>query len=390
MKTNKKWMILVAFVSIFGLAMSTGIRGILVPNFIESFGVTDGQIGMLFTATTFFSVFAIYFGSQWGERFGLKKVILISQLLNGVLFLAVSQIQNYTFFVIGYSLIQFCVSLLIISLNTMATVIQVRYPAILVNLVHFFFGLGLTLSQRTGGELVSRGFDWVDLFQMVGVLFFVTAALTFFMKEPNAMTGAARVRLNALPHKAYLALLALGVGFYVASELQTANWIVYYLKTIYNFAEDKAGEISAVFFGLFTIGRLLGGLIAEKLGYVRSVVVFTASASVLYISGMLLGEAGLYLIAGSGFFYSLVFPMVTIILARDFGQFRATAIALVSTAGNLMTLITSLLIGGVTDWAGIGTGYWIIPISIALSALSFMLAFGRQRKFSSPTGSDLQ
>lgn len=380
MKTNKKWMILVAFVSIFGLAMSTGIRGILVPNFIESFGVTDGQIGVLFTATTFFSVFAIYFGSQWGERFGLKKVILISQLLNGVLFLAVSQIQNYTFFVIGYSLIQFCVSLLIISLNTMATVIQVRYPAILVNLVHFFFGLGLTLSQRTGGELVSRGFDWVDLFQMVGVLFFVTAALTFFMKEPNTMTGAARVRLSALPHKAYLALLALGVGFYVASELQTANWIVYYLKTIYNFAENKAGEISAVFFGLFTIGRLLGGLIAEKLGYVRSVVIFTASASVLYISGMLLGEAGLYLIAGSGFFYSLVFPMVTIILARDFGQFRATAIALVSTAGNLMTLITSLLIGGVTDWVGIGTGYWVIPISIALSALSFMLAFGRHRK----------
>jgi fucose permease len=380
LKTNKKWMILVAFVSIFGLAMSTGIRGILVPNFIESFGVTDGQIGMLFTATTFFSVFAIYFGSQWGERFGLKKIILIAQLLNGVLFLAVSQIQSYTLFVIGYSLIQFCVSLLIISLNTMATVIQVRYPAILVNLVHFFFGLGLTLSQRVGGELVSRGFDWVDLFQMVGILFFVTAALTFFMKEPNAMTGAAKVRLSALPHKAYLALIALGVGFYVASELQTANWIVYYLKTIYNFAEDKAGEISAVFFGLFTIGRLLGGMIAEKLGYVRSVVVFTACASVLYMCGMLLGEAGLYLIAGSGFFYSLVFPMVTIILARDFGQFRATAIALVSTAGNLMTLITSLLIGGVTDWVGIGIGYWVIPISITLSALSFMAAFGRQRK----------
>lgn len=387
MKTNKKWMILVAFVSIFGLAISTGIRGILVPNFIDSFGVTDGQIGMLFTATTFFSVFAIYFGSQWGERFGLKKIILISQLLNGVLFLAVSQIQSYTLFVIGYSLIQFCVSLLIISLNTMATVIQVRYPAILVNLVHFFFGLGLTFSQRAGGELVSRGYDWVDLFQLVGVLFFVTSALTFFMREPNAVTGAARVQLSALPHKAYLALLALGVGFYVASELQTANWIVYYLKTIYSFAEDKAGEISAVFFGLFTIGRLLGGVIAEKLGYVRSVVVFTACASVLYIGGMLLGKAGLYLIAGSGFFYSLVFPMVTIILARDFGQFRATAIALVSTAGNLMTLITSLLIGGVTDWVGIGTGYWVIPISIALSALSFMVAFGRQ---SQQTGSDLQ
>jgi len=384
LKTNKKWMITVAFVSIFGLAISTGIRGLLVPNFIESFGVTDGQISMLFTATTFFSVFAIYFGSQWGERFGLKKIIFISQLLNGILFLIVSQVKDFTLFVIGYSLIQFCVSLLIISLNTMATVIQVRYPAILVNLVHFFFGLGLTLSQRAGGELVTRGFDWVDLFQMVGILFFVTASLTFFMNEPNAMVGAARVKLSALPHKAYLALLALGVGFYVASELQTANWIVYYLKTIYNFAEDQAGEISAVFFGLFTIGRLLGGVIAEKLGYVRSVVVFTVSASVLYISGMLLGESGLYLIAGSGFFYSLVFPMVTIILARDFGQFRATAIALVSTAGNLMTLVTSLLIGGVTNWIGIGMSYWVIPISIALSALSFMLAFGRQRKLDGP------
>ena len=120
-------------------------------------------------------------------------------------------------------------------------------------------------------------------------------------------------------------------------------------------------------------------MIAEKLGYVRSVVVFTVSASVLYVSGMLLGERGLYLIAGAGFFYSLVFPMVTIILARDFGQFRATAIALVSTAGNLMTLITSLLIGGITDWIGIGTGYWVIPVAIVLSSASFIVAFGRQR-----------
>jgi MFS family permease len=93
-----------------------------------------------------------------------------------------------------------------------------------------------------------------------------------------------------------------------------------------------------------------------------------------------LGAKGLYLIAGSGFFYSLVFPMVTIILARDFGQFRSTAIALVSTAGNLMTLITSLLIGGLTDWVGIGISYWIIPICIALSALSFMIAFSRKRE----------
>ncbi|SCZ78451.1 MFS transporter [Acidaminobacter hydrogenoformans] len=379
MKTNKKWMIATAFASIFGLAISTGIRGILVPNFIDSFGVTDGQIGMLFTATTFFSVFAIYYGSQWGERVGLKKVILSAQVVSGLLFLAVSQVSGYTLFVIGYSMIQFCISLLIISLNTMATVIQVRYPAILVNLVHFFFGLGLTFSQRAGGELVARGFDWVDLFRMVGILYFLTAAMTFFMKEPNTILRAERVKLRTLPNKGYLALLAMGVGFYVASELQTANWIVYYLKTMYDFAEDRAGGVSAIFFGLFTIGRLLGGVIAEKLGYVRSVVVFTVSASVLYVSGMLLGELGLYLIAGAGFFYSLVFPMVTIILARDFGQFRATAIALVSTAGNLMTLITSLLIGGMTDWIGIGTGYWVIPVSIVLSAASFMVAFGRQR-----------
>lgn len=378
MKTGKKWMIAVAFTSIFGLATSTGIRGILVPNFIESFGVSDGQIGMLFTATTFFSVFAIYYGSLWGERFGLKKMILISQLISGLLFLAVSKVTSFTAFVIGYSLIQFFVSLLIISLNTMATVIQVRYPAILVNLVHFFFGLGLTFSQRAGGELVARGQNWVSLFVMVGILFFVTSVMTCFMNEPNAVLSAEKVKLRTLPNKAYLALLALGVGFYVASELQTGNWIVYYLKSLYAFAEDQAGAVSAAFFGLFTIGRLFGGLIAEKMGYMRSVVVFTVGATLMYFSGMLLGERGIWMIAGSGFFYSLVFPMVTIILARDYGRFRSTAIAMVSTAGNLMTLLTSLLIAGMTDWVGIAVSYWVIPFSIALSALFFMLAFGRK------------
>ena len=257
MKTNKKWMIATAFASIFGLAISTGIRGILVPNFIDSFGVTDGQIGMLYTATTFFSVFAIYYGSQWGERVGLKKVIFTAQVISGILFLAVSQVRGYTLFIIGYSMIQFCISLLIISLNTMATVIQVRYPAILVNLVHFFFGLGLTFSQRAGGELVARGFDWVDLFRMVGMLYFITAAMTFFMTEPNTVLRAERIKLSALPNKGYLVLLALGAGFYVASELQTANWIVYYLKTMYAFAENRAGGVSAVFLDCLPAGAIL-------------------------------------------------------------------------------------------------------------------------------------
>lgn len=375
MKLSKMFLILSCFISIFGLAISTGVRGILIPNFILSFGVTSGQIGMLISATTFFSIFAIYWGGQWCERYGQKKVILSAQLLSGVLFFLVAKATDFTAFVIGYIAITFCISVLIISLNTIATVIPVKYPAILVNFVHFFFGLGLTFSQRFVGIWVASGANWVKVFNFVGIVLLITASFTLFIKEPQVELRVSKVRLNEVRHIGYLAVVAIGVGFYIASELQTANWIVLYLKEMYAFAEDQAGAISAMFFGLFTIGRLLGGLIAEKLGYKRSVMAFTIMASALYVGGMFTGQFGLYLIAGSGFFYSLVFPTITLILAKEYGPLRATAIAIVSTAGNIMTLISSLLIGGMTNTVGISTAYWVIPISIVLSSLAFIFAF---------------
>jgi fucose permease len=379
-KFSKIFLILTCFVSIFGMALSTGIRGILVPNLISSFNVTGGQISTLFSASTFFSIFAIYLGGQWCERYGQKKVILVAQILSGILYFLVAQISDFTLFVIGYSAITFSVSVLIISINTIATIIPVRYPAILVNLIHFFFGLGLTVSQRVAGLWVANGADWIRIFNIIGMIFLFTAIFTFFMKEPHVELRVAKVRLKELNHLGYLAVIAIGIGFYVASEIQTGNLIILYLKELYAFAEDQAGTISALFFGMFTIGRLLGGLIAEKLGYSRSVMLFTVSASILYVSGMLLGQSGIYLIAASGFFYSLIFPTITLILAREYGSLRATAIAIVSTAANLMTLISSLMIGGLTDTYGIAAAYWVIPVFIVLSAVSFIVAFTRMRK----------
>jgi hypothetical protein len=38
------------------------------------------------------------------------------------------------------------------------------------------------------------------------------------------------------------------------------------------------------------------------------------------------------------------------------------------------------MIGGLTDTYGIAAAYWVIPVFIVLSAVSFIVAFTRMRK----------
>ena len=41
----------------------------------------------------------------------------------------------------------------------------------------------------------------------------------------------------------------------------------------YNYNESKSSFYLALFFGIFTVGRLLGGFIVEKMGYLNTVLI---------------------------------------------------------------------------------------------------------------------
>lgn len=373
MEVRKIYTIVISFTAMFSIAIASGVRGLLVPSFLQYFEVSNYQIGLLFSLTTAVSVVGAFLTAPLCAKLGYKTSILIGLMINTAAYYLTSMTTSYIWFVLGYCLISLGVTFAATSLNTVITVIKVTFQAVLVNMIHFFFGLGVTFSQKFGGDLIDYGYHWQDFFKGISILYIAAIILTLFVSYPSANVSGVSSKYKEVPQIKYLIAICIALGLYVCAELQTGNWMINFLNQVYGYSEAKAGLYTAVFFGTFSIGRFLGGFIAEKLGYMNSVIGFATTASVLFITGMLLGEKGLWILSCSGLFFSLIFPTVTLYVSNLFPKHKAQAISILSTICNFLSLISSFIIGYLNDFIGTALAFWLIPFCLVSSVILFTL-----------------
>lgn len=373
MKSKRNIAIGISFAAMFVIAMSSGIRGLLVPSFMTYFNVSSTEIGSLIAITTGMSVIAALVTAPMCQKLGYKKSVIIGLIINCIAYFLTSKVSNFYLFGLGYCAITFGVTFAVTSLNTVITVFKVSFQAVLVNMIHFFFGFGVTVAQKFGGDLISIGWHWQDLFFGMSILFLISLVIVLFAEYPYVNHTGKKIGYHGMPHMNFLLLMCLSLGLYVAAEYQMGNWLINYLNKVYHYNESHAGTYAAIFFGTFAIGRFVGGFIAEKLGYVRAVGSFLTLATITFVSGLLLKENGLWLVAGSGIFFSLIFPTVTLYMSNIYPEHKAEAISLLSTICNFIALVSTFLIGWLNDAIGTGLAFWLIPTCLLLSASLFIV-----------------
>ncbi len=377
MDFRKTLMIIVSFTVMFTMAISSGIRGLLVPNFMKYFEVSAYQIGILFSITTAVSVIGAFITAPICNRIGYKMTIIMGLVINIASFYFASKVSNFILFTLLYCVITIGVTFSLTSLNTVVTVIKVPFQAVLVNMIHFFFGLGITFSQKFGGDLLVLNYNWQDFFVWMAYLIAFCMVLVLFVQYPTITLSGRSGGYKDIPNLRFVVMACIALGLYVSAELQTGNWMINYLNKVYGYTEAHAGLFAAVFFGTFSIGRFMGGFIAEKLGYARSVCLFISTACVLFVFGLLLGESGLWVVAGSGFFFSLVFPTMTLYMANLFPKHKAAIISLISTICNFLALVSSFMMGYLNDKIGTEPTFWLIPICLAAGSILFILTLSK-------------
>lgn len=377
---KKKYIqIAVCFFAMFVMAISSGLRGMLVPTLMKYFQVGNAEIGLLFSVATAISIPAAYLTAISNRKYGLKTTVLIGLILSGLTYLTMTKFSSYAVFMVGYSLMTVGTTFIVVGLSTLVTVIKVPWQAVLVNMIHFFFGFGFALSQKVTGPMIVGGMSWQQLFFYQAMLFFIASVLIFVTMLPQAESEQVKGKFSAVDNKLYLYLLTIALSFYVGAELQTGNWLVNYMVSVYHENEAQAGLYSAIFFGTFSVGRLLGGFIAEKLGYLRSVGSFLIASAVLYTFGMLLGESGMMIVAFSGFFFSLIYPTLTLFIVNTYSDFKSEVLSFVTIIANTMSLLTSLIMGYFNDWFGPAPTFWLIPICLAMAVIIFFIALKTNR-----------
>ena len=439
MHQRRPWIVLLVFLIFFVISFLTNILGPLIPDIINSFRLSLGLAGFLpFAFFVAYGVMSIPAGMLL-ERFREKPVMIaaFAAAFAGSLLFATA--PKYEIALVSLFLIGIGMTMLQVAINPLLRVAggeehfaansvaaQLVFggasfvsPFVYSYLVTHLKGGAAAASAAESGQglllgalssVVPRALPWVSLY-------WVFAAVTLLMVILLALIRLPRYELaegeRIGPWDAYRELLrrpvvhlyVLAIFCYVGSEQGIANWMSKFLSDYHGFDPQVAGARAvAMFWGLMTLGCVLG-LVLLKLFDGRKVLIGFAAAAIVTLTIALGAGAALsyYAFMSLGFFlsvmWSIIFSLALNSVDRHHGSFSGilcTAIvggAFVSLAvgwlGGRFGLRAGMLLLYATLGYILSIGFWARPlvdnatVSVRELALSVRQAMARLRGASS-------
>lgn len=371
-KSHKIYAIVASFAVMLIMAITESIRGILIPIFKIDFNITDTQVGFFLMQATFAYVFGTYIAGKLSRSFNQKQIAIFGMVISGLGFVGTSFSQSFLHLNIGYFILTIGIGFVVLSLNTIVPAIKVAYISVILNTLHFFYGAGATVTQKVAGYLITNNVSWRHIFLFFGILYIFGILVYSFVDQPKKQAVSRETEKIHVYEKPLIVLFCIGLGFYVASEIQTANWLFNYLKEMYDYNANQAGTYISIFFGMLALGRLFGGYILERVGYLRGITISLVLALILYGIG-LINEGTLIVLSLSGIFFSIVYPTTMLVVQRVFEHNAMRVVSIVSMAASLINMFSGLMIGKLNDMIGVRMSYFSIPTMLSLSLLVFVL-----------------
>jgi fucose permease len=396
----KKIQRVLLFFLLFGTMLVFGfienIKGVSYPLIKAEFAASWEQQGFMVSiisvAYVSFSVIAGIFLS----RFGIKPSYLFGY---GALSLGLVSL----FYMPGFSLITAALFVVFagfgffeIGINALASRIFVRKAALLMHLLHSFYGIGAILGPKTAGIIADNvHFGWrhVYLFSLPLVLLLFIPAI--FTRFPETHTGA---DTDTAPRKTFFDalrsplvwLMSVTLGLSVVIEMSSSNWGPLYFQDIYGFNPSTEGAaFLSAFFLVFTLSRLICGPLVEKIGYIRSLIASAFIIFAVFAAGFCLGERGIYVLPALGFFIAMLWPTLMAVAIVNFGKDAPIFSSAMIAIGGLINAAVQFLVGLTNRIFGSAWGYrsslfYTALLIIALLLLQYKLKEGKEKKKNPP------
>lgn len=376
-KIKNKTTIVFLFSLMILVSMGDNLRGVFIPVFKGEFNVDDTGMGLMLIISSLGYMIFTFIGGVLCDKIGQRKVLRLGMASCIISLLLLFYSPNFTVLLIGMFIINMGVSLIVISVNTLIPLLAISFQAILMNMIHSFYGVGATITQRGAGLMLYNGFSFRSIYLILISLFLLAFIISFGIKIPekNKDEIEKTIQWNYILKNKLTYFYILALGLYISAEMSTANWFINFMQTTYNFDANKSALYSSVFLGIFTIGRFFGGFVVEKVGHFKSVVISLSLATFIYTTGLILGSKGLLMVSISGIFFSIIFPTIVVTISKVFPRNSSFVTGIVVSFASGISMIVNFLIGYFNDLIGTQNSFYIIPISLLISTVFSIVIF---------------
>jgi len=359
----------VMFLAYFAFGMITNVLGVIIPEAIKQYSLTNFEGGLL--AFSFFVAY-FFFSIPTGlllDRLGAKPLLVVGVTLMAFGCLFVVWANSYalllamTFAIgVGVTMVQTAGNPLIQHLDVLE-----NYHRNLT-LTIGFCGIGAFLGPFLLAAVRGSGHSWQSLYLVFALLCFVLLLLLAVSNfEGTRAAAGSKFRIDEIGKLLTNPLViayCFGIFFYVGAEVGTASWIVKFFQNVHHTNIEVANSEStsllskvlptlpalvvALFWGLQGTGRLVSGAILKKFGSRRILRIYSFLALALLLLAVF-GSQTVSAIgfAACGFFTSVLFTLVFSGTINSFDEYQGTISGLLCTA-----IVGGAFIPVITGWVG--------------------------------------
>jgi len=394
---NHTFIVLLILVIFFVISFLTNILGPIIPDIIDSFELSIGLAGFLpFSFFVAYGVMSIPSG-MLAEKYKEKRIIVFAFLLaftGAFLFALIPSfpIALASLFIIGIgmAMLQVVINPLLrtaggeqhFAFNSVLAQLAFGAASFLSPMLYSFLVTNIHTSNDSSlitlfNDIVPENLKWVSLYWVFAVIALIMVLLVYFVKFPQVNlkedekidTGKA---FKELAKNRYVLLFFLGILSYVGTEQGIANWTSKFLQVYHNIDPATTGAtVISYFWGLLTIGCLLGLLLLKFLDS-RKVLIFFTSGAIIALLAALFGTAEMAVIFFplTGFFASVMWSIIFSLALNSVKSHHGTFSGILCT-GIAGGALVPLIIGGLGELIGLR-----LAMLFLLITLGYILSIG--------------
>ncbi|MFD1953566.1 MFS transporter [Paenibacillus thailandensis] len=395
-------MLLVVFIGYTVFGFSENIKGPAVPRMQADFGLDEMQLGLLLALNSLGYLLACSFTGWMVGKWGLKlstSLAFGSMALSGV-FIYLS--ATFGTFALSYFFMYIGNGILEIALAILGARVFTKNTGAMMNLSHFFYGLSSTVAPIAAAALMGvplggEEIGWRGMYLIMlslSVLPMIPALAASFPAGDDVK--AERISIKQFMGDRVIWLIVLLLSFGVISELAVGGWLVNFLEKAYGWSSSASSYMLSAFFLCFTLARLVLGVWTDKIGYIKSIIVYSAFSGACTVAAIASGESGAVLFAAAGIGIAPVYPTVMAFLARKYAGNSDMAITFTVTFMGVASIVGNFLVGAISDLfrtamtavygpaagivKGLQAGYLFIGVCAWLCSLTGIVLYRRLKR----------
>jgi len=252
------------YLAFIGLGLTATISGPTLPYLAHLTGSRLDQISLIFVAGSLGYMLGSLLGGRLYDRFPGHRIIASMLLVIAAAMVFVPIIPFLWLLTAVLFLLGMAQGALDVGCNTLLMWVHGSKVGPFMNGLHFFYGVGAFLLPIIVAQVLSTSGDIRLVYWLLAVLLPPVAIWMWRLPSPElrlATDRRAEAKASVLP----AALFVLFFLVYVGSEVGFGNWIYTYTTHLNLASETTAAYLTSVFWGSFTVGRLLGVGISTRL-----------------------------------------------------------------------------------------------------------------------------